>query len=43
MGCLTRDKRRASYLLVIPVSSYDKVFNADLWEDGIMVRDFVRD
>ena len=37
------NKQRASYLLVIPISSYDKVMNAAIWEDGITVRDFTRE
>ena len=37
------NKQRASYLLVVPISSYDKVMNDAIWEDGITVRDFTRE
>ena len=36
------NKQRASYLLVVSISSYDKVMNDAIWEDGITVRDFTR-
>ena len=37
------NKKRASYLLVVPISSYDKVTNdATIWEDGNTVGDFTR-
>ena len=36
------NKQRASYHIVVPISSYDKVMNDVIWEDGITVRDFTR-
>ena len=36
------NKQHASYLLVVPISSYYKVMNDVIWEDGITVRDFTR-
>ena len=36
------NKQRACYHLVVPISSYDKVMNHAIWEDGITVRYFTR-
>ena len=33
----------ASYLLIVPLPSYDKVMNDAIWEDRITVRDFTRE